>query len=87
MKLSSHKLMAVTLNVLIFILAIAPSLRSLELLLFPPHTGVSMFNGESFEVVMNEPVSYVCFFFEAVDVIVSERAWLHFWRLCAITVV
>ena len=45
-----------TLNVLLFILAIAPSLRSVELLLFPPHTGVNILDQNSFEEAMKKTV-------------------------------
>lgn len=57
MKPSSHELTMLTLNVLIFILAIAPSLRSEEPPLFHTDTGVKMLNEESFknfEKVMKE---------------------------------
>ena len=74
MNLSSHKLTMLTLNVLIFILAIAPSLISADL--FPPDTGVEMLNKESFGKV-KETVSGLCFYFEAgFDTISSEGTWL-----------
>jgi hypothetical protein len=68
-----------TLNVLIFILAIAPSLISAEPPLFPPDSGVTMLNYILFEKVKKETVSCVCFFFEAgVDTIISQiLVWLY----------
>lgn len=78
MKLSSHKPTMLTLNVLIFILAIAPSLISVNVL-FPTRYGVRMINEEKLNYIMKKAVSCVCLFFEAgFDTIISDHAWLHF---------
>ena len=66
-----------TLNVLIFVLAIAPSLISAEPI-FSPDCGVTMLDKESFKEVMANTVSCVCLFFEAgADTIIRKRlVWL-----------
>jgi hypothetical protein len=82
MNLSSHKPTMLTLNVLIFILAIAPSLRSEEPP-FPQDSAVKMLNDmKSFEKqVINRAASCVCFLFEAgFDTIIRDQAWWHLSR-------
>ena len=72
-----------TLNVLIFILAIAQSLRSEEIPLVPEDSAVKILSNKKYfeKRVQNRAVSCVCFVFEGgFDTITRDQVWWHLSR-------